>query len=54
MNIKPASRGFGLGYLHQGQKFSYHSAELRKHPQVDLRSRIFWVRGTSSVSAGHL
>jgi hypothetical protein len=27
-----------LGYSHQGQEFSDHAAELRKHPQVALGS----------------
>ena len=42
-----------LGYSHQGQEFSDHATELRKHPQVDPGSRTFWVWGISSVSAGH-
>ena len=42
-----------LSYSHPGQEFSDHVAELRKHPQVDPGSCTFWVRGTSSVSAGH-
>ena len=52
--LAPDERGGpSLGYSHQGQEFSDHAAELRKHPQVDPGSRTFWVRGTSSVSAGH-
>ena len=41
-----------LGYSHQGQEFSDHAAELRKHPQVAPGARTFWVRATASVSAG--
>ena len=37
----------GLGYSHQGQEFSDHAAELRKHPQVTPGS-------SHLLGAGHI
>jgi hypothetical protein len=45
-------RCVNLGYSHQVQEFSDHGAELRKHPQITSGACTFWVRATSSVSAG--
>jgi len=44
---------FSLGYSHQGQEFSDHAGELRKHPKSSQGASTFWVRVKSSVSAGH-